>query len=148
MQTSVNCAMELAMLYNLFAAGGTGVQLVVLNDEDVILDDMAALAARIGEKSSDQLAQAALFKAAYERCHTFLQSHFAKATGLHDVSELWLRDFEAAGGGQQARRRLSLLLPSTSAFAQAGNSADFGHENPMLEEMDVGQSQQLPVHSI
>jgi hypothetical protein len=112
MNSSINCAMELAILYQLYSKGNSGLKLVVLNDDDVVLNDAASLGDLLLVKSQDQDTQAALFEEAYMKCYAFLQSHFAVTTGLHKVGRDWMRDFEAAGGKwapglRKGARRLS-----------------------------------------
>ena len=127
MSTSINCAMELAMLYQLFRSGTSGLKVVVLNDKDVYAPDLAGL---IWEKSNRQGAQAELFKKAHDSCYNFLHSLAATTNGLHEVSHLWERDYQAAGGEHQGMRRVSMALGAaqeastgTDIFDMKGNGA-------------------------
>ena len=176
MNSSVNCAMELAILYNLFAAGGTGLQLVVLTDEDTVLGDSKVLAASMKAKIADQVkrevtygvargqpalchywcfvmilnlkglfhlswvcmrvqvAQTALFKAAYDKCDLYLRSHFSETNSLQEIRERWVHDYEVAGSGTQSVRRMStaLLMAQDPAPGHPGRPTT-SFENPMLE---------------
>jgi hypothetical protein len=132
MNSSINCAMELAILYRLYHEGSSGLVLVVLNDGDVVLNDEATLAALLMAKSQDQEAQRALFEEAYAKCYAFLQSYSAITTGLDRVGHDWMSDFEAAGGGRHGIRRLSTALQVTDAVDTGKSHMNFTN-NPIVE---------------
>ena len=115
MSSSVNCAMEIAILYRLFTAGDSGLRLIVLTDKDVILDDEKKLAAVLRAKENDPEAQKELFDKAYSDCYAFLQSYFAETNGLHEVGRKWTREFQQAGGGHHGVRRLSVAIDSSTS---------------------------------
>jgi hypothetical protein len=144
MSTSINCAMELSILYQLYVKGDRSLVLVVLNDDDAVPNNVASLAATLLAKTQDQKTQAALFKKAYEKCYTFLQSHFAVTHGLHKVSRDWMRDFASAGGGPQGVRRLSVAVETEEEEESAGVSLSlvspaFGGGIASLED-GIGQA--------
>jgi hypothetical protein len=120
MSTSINCAMELSILYQLYMKGDSSLVLVVLNDDDAVHNNVSSLAGILLSKTQDQKTQATLFKKAYEKCYAFLQSHFAVTHGLHKVSRDWMRDFTVAGGGPQGVRRLSMAVEAEIEQESAG----------------------------
>jgi hypothetical protein len=145
MSTSINCAMELSILYHLYIEGSSGLVLMVLNDSDIVPNDMPNLAAMLRAKSEDQEGQVGLFEKAYAKCYAFLQSHDAVTTGLHEISHAWMHDFETAGGGRKGVRRFSKALegahpggnsPGNSTFSkrisQQGVKAEYT-ANPMKQ---------------
>jgi hypothetical protein len=153
MSTSVNCAMELAILYRLFFLGDSGMQLVVLTDDDVVLDDSDALAKVVEEKSGAQEAQKELFKIAYQKCYAFLQSYFAETTGLHEIGQKWTREYKEAGGGPQGTKRLSIAVEamdihSVDVLLDGADSVLAHTTNPMLgDPTKQPSSKDIPVRS-
>jgi hypothetical protein len=155
MNSSINCAMELTILYRLYHEQGSiaGLVLVVLNDDDVVFNDEAKLAVLLQTKSQDQATQKVLFEKAYEKCYAFFQSYTAITTGLGHVGVDWMDDFKTAGGGRRALRRFSTaLLCSTHFDKQRSSSEGQGikrqayngtahlegeHQNPLF---DIGAS--------
>ena len=120
MKSSPNCAMELALLYQLFGekleddyeheAMRKNIQLVVLTDADIgdadprcpgspRAGDPAALAKTIQQKLGNQQDQAKLFLAAYEKCAAVLNE--ACATKF---MEQWIEDFATVVGTEKSRR--------------------------------------------
>ena len=109
MKSSPNCAMELALLYQLFGEKLTddkeheamrkNIQLVVLTEADIGDADPAALAKTLQQKLANQGEQATLFKAAYEKCATVLNE--ARATKYLGQ---WIEDFANVVGTETSRR--------------------------------------------
>jgi hypothetical protein len=159
MNTSINCAMELGLLYRLYAINN-GFKLIVLNDQDVILDDSEKLATLIRRKAADQDAQATLFKAAYDKCYAFLQSYFAATHGLATISSKWTHDYELAGGTfgesdtvcrwiksetkgnwRRSVETANSMFEEEEFFARTGSN--FSAENPMFEEIFARKDSKL-----
>jgi hypothetical protein len=137
MNSSVNCAMELAILYRLFTAGDSGLRLIVFTDDDVVLDNASRLAAVIRAKGDDPEAQMKLFDGAYQKCYAFLKSYFAEASGLHEVGRKWAAEFKQAGGGHRGVRRLSVAIDSSMARQNAQDKAGCCRWLPLLRENDT-----------
>ena len=86
--------MELAILYNLFAAGGTGLQLVVLTDEDTVLGDSKVLAASMKAKIADQVKREVTYGVARGQpalCHYWCFVMILNLKGLFHLSWVCMR---------------------------------------------------------
>ena len=91
MSTSPNCAMELALLHEIFSTQGNRMKLIVLKDED--MHSNKPILTLLKEKEASQRRQKKLFLGSYEACKGELMNRTAV-----ELLERWMSDFAKAGG--------------------------------------------------